>query len=56
MGLFTPKNTKSIYEMSDSELIRFIASPNSISARASAIKEATSRGLKNPKTGKPYTY
>ena len=58
MGLFS-SNNKSISEMSDKELIRFIERPpfgTSIAGRAKAIQEAIDRGLTNPKTGKPYHY
>ena len=58
MGLFS-NNKKSIYEMSDKELIRFIEHPTfgtSIAGRAEAIEEAISRGPTNPKTGEPYHY
>ena len=58
MGLFS-KEPKAIWEMSDRELIKFIEHPpfgTSIASRAKAIEEAASRGLTNPKTGKPYEY
>ena len=58
MGLFS-NNNKSISEMSDRELIRFIERPplgTSAAGRAKAIEEAISRGLTNPKTGSPYHY
>ena len=58
MGLFSSKS-KSIYEMSDRELIKHIQNPPfgaSSADRARAIDEAISRGLTNPKTGKPYHY
>ena len=58
MGFFSSKS-KSIYEMSDRELIKFIERPplgTSAAGRAKAIEEAISRGLTNPKTGEPYHY
>lgn len=57
MGLFgNTTKTKKFSEMSDKELIRYIDSNASLAGKAGAIKEAASRGLKNPKTGKPYLY
>lgn len=56
MGFFSSKS-KSIYEMSDRELIKFIEHPpfgTSIAGMAKATQEAVSRGLTNPRTGKPY--
>ena len=58
MGWFS-SNNKSVSEMSDRELIKFIECPpfgTSAAGRAKAIEEAISRGLTNPKTGKPYRY
>ena len=58
MGLFS-RNDKSLSEMSDRELLRFIERPPfnaSIAARAKAIEDAISRGLTYPKTGKPFSY
>ena len=58
MGLFSSKR-KPVPEMSDRELIKFIEHPpfgTSVAVRARAIEEAISRGLTNPKTGKPYHY
>lgn len=58
MGFFSSKS-KSIYEMSDRELVKFIERPplgTSVAVRANAIEEAISRGLTNPKTGEPYHY
>lgn len=58
MGLFFGSN-KSIYDMTDRELIKYIERPpfgTSTGDRAKAIQEAISRGLTNPKTGQPYHY
>lgn len=56
MGLFGNKE-KPISEMSDRELIRFIEKPGvNAASKAKAIEEAISRGLTNPKTGRPYHY
>ena len=59
MSLFNlfSSNEKTISEMTDRELIRFIEKPGiSIAGKAKAIEEAIVRGLTNPKTGKPYHY
>lgn len=56
MGLFS-KPQKSIYEMSDRELLRYISRPpfgSSMADQDRAIEEAARRGLRNPKTGRPY--
>lgn len=58
MGLFS-REPKPFCEMSDRELIKFIEKPpfgTSIAGRARAIEEAISRGLTNPRTGKPYHF
>jgi len=58
VGLFS-KEVKSFSEMSDRELIKYIERPPfgaSVADRSKAIEEAISRGLTNPKTGKPYHY
>ena len=58
MGLFS-REPKSFCDMSDRELIKYIEKPPlgaSIAERAHAIEEAISRGLTNPRTGKPYHY
>ena len=58
MGLFSSEK-KSVYDMSDRELIRYIEKPPfgaSTADRAKAIQEAISRGLTNPKTGEAYHY
>lgn len=41
-------------EYSDSELLKLIDSPKSIRIKAELIKEASRRGLTNPKTGKKF--
>ena len=56
MGLmdFRGAPTKPLSSYSDKELIAFIQKPGNVVEKAKAIKEAQARGLKNPKTGKPY--
>lgn len=58
MSLFA-SGKKTISDMSDKELIKFIEKPpfgTSAASRAKAIEEAIARGLTNPKTGEAYHY
>ena len=59
MGLFSKENSsatlsKPVSEYSDSEIVKLLEKPLSVKVKAGLIKEATRRGLTNPKTGKKY--
>lgn len=55
MGLFDRKEATPISEWSDEKLIKELnRSSRSIASDVRLIQEAQRRGLKDPKTGKPY--
>lgn len=56
MGLFNFRGapTKSLSDFTDKELIQYLSQPKDIMNYSRAVKEANKRGLKNPKTGRPY--
>lgn len=56
MGInnFRGAPSKPFTEFSDKELIQYLSSPKDIMNYSRAVQEAKNRGLKNPKTGKPF--
>lgn len=55
MGLFDRKDATPISEWSDEKLMRELSRPSrDIVSAGKLTLEAQRRGLKNPKTGKPY--
>ncbi len=56
MGLFNFRGapSKSLAEFSDKELLQYLSAPKDVMNYSRAVQEAKKRGLKNPKTGKPF--
>lgn len=56
MGLFNFRGapSKPFSEFSDKELIQYLSTPKGVMDYSRAVQEAKKRGLKNPKTGKPF--